>query len=172
MSTVASEVKVKTISTEELKQLLDSKRPVEFWNVLTNEYFKGENIAGSRRVRWAGYGNGSASPPGWRRMRKSWSIAPDRTARRAAWRPRSWRSSVTTTHLRTKAGWKSGRPLGMQSKRCKLRASGEWRALMALLTFPRADLFSRTAGEDEWKTRETRNRRSRRCCGWPSALCF
>lgn len=57
MSTVASEVKVKTISTEELKQLLDSKRPVEFWNVLTNEYFKGENIAGSRRVPLDRVGN-------------------------------------------------------------------------------------------------------------------
>ncbi len=40
----------KTISTQELHQLLDSKRSVEFWNVLTDEWFRGENIAGSRRV--------------------------------------------------------------------------------------------------------------------------
>ena len=57
MSTATSEVKVKTISTPELKDLLDSKRPVEFWNVLTNEYFKGENIAGSRRVPLDQIGN-------------------------------------------------------------------------------------------------------------------
>jgi rhodanese-related sulfurtransferase len=46
----ASAVSVKTISTEELRQLLESKRPIQFWNVLTDEYFKGENIFGSRRV--------------------------------------------------------------------------------------------------------------------------
>jgi len=47
-STVAAGVK--TISTSELQALLESKRPFEFWNVLTDEYFHGENIAGSRRV--------------------------------------------------------------------------------------------------------------------------
>jgi rhodanese-related sulfurtransferase len=50
MSTTATEVPVKTISTQELRQLLDSKRPIQFWNVLTDEWFKGENIVGSRRV--------------------------------------------------------------------------------------------------------------------------
>jgi len=50
MSTTATEVPVKTISTQELRQLLDSKRPIQFWNVLTDEWFKGEHIAGSRRV--------------------------------------------------------------------------------------------------------------------------
>jgi rhodanese-related sulfurtransferase len=38
------------VSTEEFRQLLDSKRPIQFWNVLTDEWFKGENIAGTRRV--------------------------------------------------------------------------------------------------------------------------
>ena len=48
--TATNEVVVKTVSTEELHQLLHSNRPFEFWNVLTDEWFKGENISGSRRV--------------------------------------------------------------------------------------------------------------------------
>ena len=43
-------VAVQTISTQELKQKLDAKRSFEFWNVLTDQYFHGENIFGSRRV--------------------------------------------------------------------------------------------------------------------------
>jgi rhodanese-related sulfurtransferase len=49
-NTTAAEVPVKTISTQEVRQILDSNRPLQFWNVLTDEWFKGENIAGSRRV--------------------------------------------------------------------------------------------------------------------------
>ena len=49
-STATTEVGVRTISTQELRQLLDSKRSFEFWNVLTDEWFSGENIPGSRRV--------------------------------------------------------------------------------------------------------------------------
>jgi rhodanese-related sulfurtransferase len=49
-STATTAVGVRTISTQELRQLLDSKRSFEFWNVLTDEWFKGENIPGSRRV--------------------------------------------------------------------------------------------------------------------------
>jgi len=45
-----TEVAVKTISTQELKHLLDAKHNLEFWNVLTDQYFHGENISGSRRV--------------------------------------------------------------------------------------------------------------------------
>ena len=45
-----TEVTVKTISTGELHQRLQSKPAFEFWNVLTDEYFKGKNISGSRRV--------------------------------------------------------------------------------------------------------------------------
>lgn len=41
---------VHTISLPEIKQLLDSKAPVQFWNVLTDEYFKNQLIPGSRRV--------------------------------------------------------------------------------------------------------------------------
>jgi rhodanese-related sulfurtransferase len=41
---------IKTISTEELAKRLDEGKPFEFWNVLTDDYFKGEMIAGSRRV--------------------------------------------------------------------------------------------------------------------------
>jgi len=46
----STEVGVQTISTQELHQRLQNKPGFEFWNVLTNEYFKGENIAGSRHV--------------------------------------------------------------------------------------------------------------------------
>lgn len=48
MSTNA--VAVQTISTQELKKRIDAKRDFEFWNVLTDQYFHGENISGSRRV--------------------------------------------------------------------------------------------------------------------------
>jgi rhodanese-related sulfurtransferase len=47
---IASAVPIKTISTQEVRQLLDNERPVQIWNVLTDEWFKGENISGSRRV--------------------------------------------------------------------------------------------------------------------------
>jgi rhodanese-related sulfurtransferase len=51
MSTpTATSAPLQTISTEEVRQLLDNKRPIQFWNVLTDEWFKGENISGSRRV--------------------------------------------------------------------------------------------------------------------------
>jgi len=55
--TATTEVAVKTISTQEVRQLLDSKRSFQFWNVLTDEWFKGENIAGSRRVPLDKVGN-------------------------------------------------------------------------------------------------------------------
>ncbi len=42
--------KVQTITTNELKQKLDQKGDFQFWNVLTDEYFKGEIIPGSKRV--------------------------------------------------------------------------------------------------------------------------
>jgi rhodanese-related sulfurtransferase len=41
---------IQTISTEDLKQKLEQSSGLEFWNVLTDEYFKGEMIPGSRRV--------------------------------------------------------------------------------------------------------------------------
>ena len=41
---------IQTISTEELKQKLEQGDKFEFWNVLTDEYFSGEMIPGSRRV--------------------------------------------------------------------------------------------------------------------------
>ena len=50
INTAASGATIKTVSILELRELLDSKRPIQFWNVLTDPYFKGENIAGSRRV--------------------------------------------------------------------------------------------------------------------------
>ena len=52
-----TEVAVKTISTPEVRQLLDSKHSFHFWNVLTDEWFKGENISGSRRVPLDRVGN-------------------------------------------------------------------------------------------------------------------
>ena len=42
--------KVKTISTEQLQQRLKQGNSLHFWNVLTDGYFKGELIPGSRRV--------------------------------------------------------------------------------------------------------------------------
>ncbi|HEX8281938.1 MAG TPA: rhodanese-like domain-containing protein [Pyrinomonadaceae bacterium] len=41
---------IKTISTTELEERLRAGGPFEFWNVLTDEYFHGEMIPGSRRV--------------------------------------------------------------------------------------------------------------------------
>ena len=42
--------KVETISTEQLEQRLKRGNSLHFWNVLTDGYFKGEMIPGSRRV--------------------------------------------------------------------------------------------------------------------------
>ena len=42
--------KIKTISTEELENRLRQGKELEFWNVLTDEYYSGELIQGSRRV--------------------------------------------------------------------------------------------------------------------------
>jgi len=41
---------VKTISTEKLRQRLDQDNSLHLWNVLTDGYFTGEMIPGSRRV--------------------------------------------------------------------------------------------------------------------------
>jgi rhodanese-related sulfurtransferase len=41
---------IRTISTQELHQRLQNQTGFQFWNVLTDEYFKDENISGSRRV--------------------------------------------------------------------------------------------------------------------------
>ncbi len=49
-TTSSAEVSLRTISTQELSQLLASKRSFQFWNVLTDEWFKGEMIPGSRRM--------------------------------------------------------------------------------------------------------------------------
>jgi rhodanese-related sulfurtransferase len=49
-NTTTTEAHVKTVSTQELRDLLKNNPPIQFWNVLTDEYFRGENISGSRRV--------------------------------------------------------------------------------------------------------------------------
>lgn len=41
---------IKTVSTGELEEKLRAGGRFEFWNVLTDEYFGGELIPGSRRV--------------------------------------------------------------------------------------------------------------------------
>ena len=41
---------IQTISIPELERRLQKGGPLEFWNVLTDEYFGGEMIPGSRRV--------------------------------------------------------------------------------------------------------------------------
>ena len=56
MSTT-TDTNIQTISTQELYQKLQNKQSFEFWNVLTDEYFKGENISGSRRVPLDKVGN-------------------------------------------------------------------------------------------------------------------
>jgi hypothetical protein len=40
--TTAAEAPVKTVSTQELRAFVDDKRPLQFWNVLTDEWFKGK----------------------------------------------------------------------------------------------------------------------------------
>ena len=57
MSTTTTDTNIQTISTQELHQKLENKQSFEFWNVLTDEYFKGENISGSRRVPLDKVGN-------------------------------------------------------------------------------------------------------------------
>jgi rhodanese-related sulfurtransferase len=57
MSTTTTDTNIQTISTQELHQKLENKQNFEFWNVLTDEYFKGENISGSRRVPLDKVGN-------------------------------------------------------------------------------------------------------------------
>ena len=48
--TTTTATEVRTITTTELRErLLEADRP-QFWNVLTDDYFKGEMIPGSRRV--------------------------------------------------------------------------------------------------------------------------
>ena len=42
--------KVKTISTEQLQQRMKQGNSLHLWNVLTDGYFKGEMIPGSRRM--------------------------------------------------------------------------------------------------------------------------
>lgn len=41
---------INTITLGELQQLRDGGTNIEFWNVLTDKYFSGELIPGSRRV--------------------------------------------------------------------------------------------------------------------------
>lgn len=50
MTNTETTTNIQTISTEELKQRLADGKGLEFWNVLTDEYFSGEMIPGSRRV--------------------------------------------------------------------------------------------------------------------------
>jgi len=56
-NTVTSEVSLQTISLAELQYKLSTKRPLQFWNVLTDEWFKGEMIPQSRRVPLDQVGN-------------------------------------------------------------------------------------------------------------------
>ena len=50
MSNAATTAVVPTISREELIEKINNGERFEFWNVLTDEYFNGELITGSRRV--------------------------------------------------------------------------------------------------------------------------
>ena len=58
---------VKTISTEKLQQRLEQDNSLHLWNVLTDGYFTGEMIPGSRRVPLDTIGreeSGEKSPKG------------------------------------------------------------------------------------------------------------
>ena len=50
MSNTETVKDIQTMSTEELAAKLNRREKFEFWNVLTNEYYSNENIAGSRHV--------------------------------------------------------------------------------------------------------------------------
>ena len=50
MTNTETATNINTISTEDLRQRLEQSKSLEFWNVLTDEYFNGEMILGSRRV--------------------------------------------------------------------------------------------------------------------------
>ncbi|HEX8687822.1 MAG TPA: rhodanese-like domain-containing protein [Pyrinomonadaceae bacterium] len=50
---------IKTVSTVELEEGLRAGKNFEFWNVLTDEYFNGEMIPGSRRVPLDRVGRGA-----------------------------------------------------------------------------------------------------------------
>lgn len=41
---------VRTITTDDLRQRLDQRKNLEFWNVQTDKWFTGEMIPGSRRM--------------------------------------------------------------------------------------------------------------------------
>ena len=43
-------VNARTIDTDDLKSRIETNTIEEFWNVLTDEYYHGERIPGSRRV--------------------------------------------------------------------------------------------------------------------------
>jgi rhodanese-related sulfurtransferase len=103
-----TEVSVKTISTFEVRQLLDDKRPIQFWNVLTDEWFKGENISGSRRVPLDKIGSEVRST----NLPKNAEIVvycggPKCPQSRMA---AEKRSSAMRTFAPMRADWKSGRP--------------------------------------------------------------
>lgn len=48
--TQTGKIDIQTISTENLEQDLQEGGELQFWNVLTDDYFNGEMIPGSRRV--------------------------------------------------------------------------------------------------------------------------
>jgi hypothetical protein len=59
MSTAsANAAPVTTISTESVRRLLDKQRPIQFWNVLTDQWFKGKKhlrlAAGAPGQDWQG----------------------------------------------------------------------------------------------------------------------
>ena len=48
---------INTVSLEDLQQVLNRKSPIQFWNVLTDEWFHGDMIPQSRRVPLDKVGN-------------------------------------------------------------------------------------------------------------------
>ena len=106
--TATPEVAVKIISPKEVRQILDSNRPLQFWNVLTDEWFKAENIGGSRRVPLDKVGNEVRAT----NLPKNAEVVvycggPKCPQSRMA--AENWPSWATTMSVPTRVDWKSGR---------------------------------------------------------------
>ena len=100
---------IQTISTQQLAQRILQGGAFQFWNVLTDEYFKGEMIVGSLRVPVDGVGRGRECL-GLPKTRKS-SCTARTGVRRSAEMPRT--SSDARVHQRAR----------VQGQACRVEAS-------------------------------------------------
>ena len=101
-------ITVKTITTSDLERRIGEDVGTQVWNVLTDEWFNGELIPGSRRVPLDHLRTRFGTPAS-RRTRPSSCIARAPIARPVEKPRRSWASSATRTSRHSKAGWSTGR---------------------------------------------------------------